>query len=80
MFTELLIYQKQNIGKRIRIIKMIDPFPIPSGTLGTITGVDDIGQYQVNWDNGSTLSVIPDEDEYEILTDGEGGETVLELK
>jgi hypothetical protein len=80
MFDELLTYQKQNIGKRIRIISMIDPFPIPSGTMGTITGVDDIGQYQVNWDNGSTLSVIPDEDEYEILNeDGREG-SVLELK
>jgi hypothetical protein len=48
--------------------------------MGIITGVDDIGQYQVNWDNGSTLSVIPDEDEYEIFGDDEGGETVLELK
>ena len=80
MFKELLTYQRQYIGKRIKIISMIDPFPIPSGTMGIITGVDDIGQYQVNWDNGSTLSVIPDEDEYEIFGDDEGGETVLELK
>ena len=72
MFTDLLIKQTENIGKRIKIIKMIDPYPVPSGTLGTIVGVDGIGQYQVNWDNGSTLSVIPDEDEYEILEEGDG--------
>ena len=80
MFKELLTYQKRHIGKRIRIISMVDPFPIPSGTLGIITGVDDIGQYLVDWDNGSTLSVIPDEDKYEIFVDGEGKETVLELE
>jgi hypothetical protein len=72
MFTELLIEQRQNIGKRIRLISMKDPFPVESGTLGTIVDVDGIGQYRVQWDNGRTLSVIPDEDEFEIFGDGEG--------
>mgnify|MGYP006277259213 FL=1 len=67
MFTELLIEQRQNIGKRIKLISMNDPYPIESGTLGTIIDVDGIGQYRVHWDNGRSLSVIPNEDQFEIL-------------
>ena len=55
------------IGKRIRINYMEDIQPVPEGTEGTITGIDDIGQIQVKWDNGSTLSVIDEIDDYEIL-------------
>lgn len=57
----------QLIGKRIRINHMEDMLPVPDGTEGIITGVDDIGQIQVKWDNGSTLSVIDEIDDYEIL-------------
>jgi hypothetical protein len=57
----------QLIGKRIRINHMDDMLPVPDGTEGIITGIDDIGQIQVKWDNGSTLSVIDDIDDYEIL-------------
>jgi len=55
------------IGRRIRINHMDDMLPVPDGTEGTITGIDDIGQIQVQWDNGSTLSVIEEIDDYEIL-------------
>ena len=55
------------IGKRIRINHMEDIQPVPDGMEGIITGVDDIGQIQVKWDNGSTLSVIDEIDDYEIL-------------
>lgn len=57
----------QLIGKRIRINHMDDMSPVPDGTEGIITGIDDIGQIQVKWDNGSTLSVIDEIDDYEIL-------------
>jgi hypothetical protein len=57
----------QLIGKRIRINHMDDMSPVPDGTEGIITGIDDIGQIQVKWDNGSTLSVIEEIDDYEIL-------------
>ena len=46
---------------------MEDLQPVPDGTEGNITGVDDIGQIQVKWDNGSTLSVIEEIDDFEIL-------------
>ena len=54
-------------GKRIRLIKMVDPQAVPHGTLGTITHVDGIGQIHVKWDNGSRLAVVPDEDEFQII-------------
>jgi hypothetical protein len=46
---------------------MEDLTPVPEGTEGIITGVDDMGNIQVKWDNGSTLSVIEEIDDYEIL-------------
>ena len=55
------------IGKRIRINHMEDLSPVPDGTEGIITGIDGIGQIQVKWDNGSSLSVIDEIDDYEIL-------------
>jgi len=57
----------QLIGKRIRINHMDDMLPVPDGTEGIITGIDDIGQIQVKWDNGSSLSIIDEIDDYEIL-------------
>ena len=54
-------------GKRIKLIKMFDPYPVPDGTLGTITHTEDIGTIHVRWDNGSNLGVVPDTDKYEIL-------------
>jgi hypothetical protein len=55
------------IGKRIMMIFMNDPQPIEPDTMGTIVGVDGLNQYQVKWDNGRTLSVIPEEDQFVII-------------
>ena len=49
-------------GSRVRLVTMEDPFAPPTGTLGTVTGVDDIGSILVNWDNGSGLNVVYGED------------------
>jgi hypothetical protein len=46
---------------------MEDIQPVPDGTEGNITGVDDMGHIQVKWDNGSTLSVIDEIDDFNIL-------------
>lgn len=54
-------------GMRIRIQHMEDEQAPPSGTEGTVIDVDDIGSVLMKWDNGSSLSLIPDEDEYEIM-------------
>lgn len=44
-------------GDRVVCDFMDDPSPVPSGTEGTVTCVDSIGQIHVNWDNGSTLAL-----------------------
>ena len=44
-------------GTRVELHHMDDPFAPPSGTKGTVTWVDDIGQIHVNWDNGSSLAL-----------------------
>jgi hypothetical protein len=46
---------------------MDDPYPVPSGTKGVINHVDDLNQYHVRWDNGSTLAIIPETDKFKII-------------
>ena len=46
------------VGTRIEVIRMDDPAAPPLGTRGTVTGVDDIGDIIVGWDNGSSLNVV----------------------
>ena len=46
-------------GTRIELISMSDPYsPVPSGTKGTVSFVDDIGTIHPKWDNGRCLGVI----------------------
>lgn len=60
--------KKRYIGKRIRAIAMpLDPHPVPAGTEGTCYDIDGIGQLLMEWDNGSTLSLIPDIDSFEVI-------------
>ena len=56
-------------GTRIRLNHMDDPYaPIPSGTTGSVAYVDDAGNIHMKWDNGRTLSLIPGEDDFTIIT------------
>ena len=57
------------VGARVKLIKMEDIQAPPSGTLGTVYGVDSIGSILVKWDNGSTLNVIFKEDIIEKISD-----------
>lgn len=58
-------------GMRIRLIKMDDVQAPPIGTEETVRGVDDIGSVMVAWDTDSSINVVLDEDEIEILSGGE---------
>ena len=68
---------KQHEGKRIKLVSMgmdprsgkPDPHPIPAGTEGVVTKVDDLGTIHVKWDNGRTLGLVPDVDKFTILAD-----------
>jgi hypothetical protein len=46
-------------GSRVRLIHMEDQYAPPEGTLGTIQGIDGMGDIEVSWDTGSSLKLIP---------------------
>ncbi len=54
-------------GKRLRLIYMCYDEPVKRGTVGTICGVDDLGQIVMEWDCGSELALIPEIDKFEFL-------------
>lgn len=45
-------------GTRVELVQMDDIQAPPTGTKGTVIGVDDTGSIMVRWDNGSSLSVV----------------------
>jgi len=58
-------------GTRIELIHMDDVASPPPGTLGTVTGVDGIGDIIVHWDNGSGLNLVPEVDRFRVVKDKE---------
>ena len=54
-------------GTKIKLINMKDKFAPPSGTIGTIDFVDDIGQIHVKWESGGSLALIIGEDDFEVI-------------
>ena len=52
------------VGCKVELHFMDDPFAPPSGTVGEVMFVDDIGQIHVKWENGSSLALIPDVDSF----------------
>lgn len=55
-------------GTRVELIHMNDPFsPVPDGTLGTVVHLDGAFQMHMKWDNGRTLAIVPEVDEFRIL-------------
>ena len=68
---------KRVLGRRVCCDYMYDVFDSTGkideaarqmkGICGTVESVDDAGQIHVKWDNGSTLALNPDVDEFTIL-------------
>lgn len=54
-------------GKRIKLISMNDPQAPPAGTIGTCWEVDDMAQLLMEWDNGSSLNLLPEKDLFQIV-------------
>lgn len=60
---------KYPTGTRIVIDYMDDPHAPKPGTIGTVIGVDDIGDLLMKWDNGSGLNLIPAQDDFHVASD-----------
>lgn len=55
-------------GQRIRLLHMADKYhPVPDGTEGSVDFIDDGGNVHMKWDNGRTLALIPDVDEFILI-------------
>jgi urease beta subunit len=60
----------QKAGDRVQLISTTDPYTrLEPGVRGTVRLVDAVGTVHVDWDNGSRLGLVPDEDQWRV-TDG----------
>lgn len=59
--------RKYPAGATVELISMEDAQSPPPGTLGRIQGVDDAGSILVRWQSGSSLSLIPEVDDFRIV-------------
>ena len=66
--AEIVALRKQYpIGTKVELVSMNDKQAPPAGTVGRVWGVDDAGSILVRWENGSSLSLIPEADEFKVL-------------
>jgi hypothetical protein len=64
--------QQYPAGTKIELDRMDDPYrDMPKGLKGIVAHVDDIGQIHCNWENGSTLALIPGEDAFHKIIERE---------
>lgn len=54
---------------KIKLLKdMEDEQPILAGTIGVVDYIDSEGQLHMKWENGRTLALIPEVDQFEIIS------------
>ena len=53
-----LLRKQYPAGVRVQLLWMDDVQAPPTGTKGTVWGVDDTGSIMVQWDNSSSLNVV----------------------
>ena len=62
------IKEKYTVGTKVKMLKdMDDKYPILAGTIGTVDYIDSEGQLHMIWENGRTLALVPEIDEFEIV-------------
>lgn len=62
------------VGRRVRLVRTTDSYTaLVPGDEGTVDLVDDMGTVHVLWDNGSSLGLIPDEDQWTVISDDSYG-------
>ena len=50
-------------GTKVKLVKMNDEYhSVPSGTIGIVSHVDDIGTVHISWATGSSLGAVYGED------------------
>lgn len=54
-------------GTVVELEAMQDSQAPPAGTFGTVLGVDDAGSILCRWQNGLSLSLIPEVDDFRIV-------------
>lgn len=67
-------------GTKIELIKMYDLYAPPNNTRGIVKGVDDKGQIQVEWNNGSSLALLYGLDKFRVLSIPRTYEEVQHIK
>ena len=54
-------------GTKLQMITMgNEKYPVPPGTVGEVTYIDDIGSIHMKWENGSSLAIIPKVDSFRV--------------
>ena len=55
-------------GTKLQMITMRnEKYPVPPGTVGEVTHIDDIGSIHMKWENGSSLALISEVDSFKVL-------------
>lgn len=67
----LKLKQKYPPGTRLLLNHMDDKWAVPPGSRGTVVHIDDGGHIHVKWDNGRSLSIVPEADDFRKLTEQE---------
>ena len=64
------IKERYKVGTRIKLNYMNDSQAVPSGTVGTVAHVDDMGTIHMKWDNGRSLGLVVGEDSFMVINEG----------
>lgn len=59
------------VAKVVKLVSMDDPQAPQKGTLGYVKSTDDAGQIHVVWETGSSLALIPGQDDFEYVSNQE---------
>ena len=60
--------KKHPVGTKLQLISMRnEKYPVLPGTVGEVTHIDDAGSIHMRWENGSSLSLIPEVDSFKAV-------------
>ena len=60
--------KKYPVGIKLQLISMRnEKYPVLPGTVGEVTHIDDAGSIHMRWENGSSLSLIPEVDSFKAV-------------